>query len=138
MPVTRSWQASATALLFCAQAFYASAELFDSLGEKEDFRNYPAWLLQGAEKVGVGSTKRLEPRQEPGAECQQNNFLKVFQAESDAAAFCSGYIDVPAETAISVVYPTTFVLPATLGANFFWVLLINAGLQMQCHTLRKQ
>ena len=121
MPVTRSWQASAIALLFCARAAYANAELFDSLREKEDLRNYPAWLLQGAEKVGVGSTERLEARQEPGAECQQNNFLKVFQAELDAPAFCSGYIDVPAETAVSVVYPTTFVLPATSKPTSFGV-----------------
>ena len=50
---------------------------------------------------------QMSKRQEPGAVCDQDDFLDWFKQQEKAPSFCSRFLNIPAATRVDTVYPTT-------------------------------
>ena len=101
------WLALATAALLFAQFSVAKDARERSRYEVPSFKDYPEFIQEGLEKDRVDLSIKLRPRQQPGASCYQDAFLKDMQSVPDSTPYCSSFLGLQAATSTMTVYAGT-------------------------------
>lgn len=105
MQYTRSSLAWASGLSLISSSLAAAigGSILDERAVHHGFADIPDWFKEEVPVSKVFEAGDLQKRQQPGAECYQDDFFSVVVSDQAATPFCSSFIGIPARTALETI-----------------------------------